>query len=64
MDHLPKEVQEMVACAAAWSDATCSFPTGSAAEEWCNGENHLMECAVERARQDLLTCIEKVRRLP
>lgn len=74
---LTKEIQknEVVAAARAWRETPCSMPKPdnrftadydeltSVLEEFCYGDNHQMECAVERARGDLLSALDKLDRL-
>lgn len=48
--------------------ATCLYarcPPGrdGADDSLCDGDNHLMECPVERARQDILAAHNKVEQL-
>lgn len=48
-----------------WRTTECSRPLTApanqvAAEDFCSGENHLEDCAVEIARQDLIATHNKI----
>ena len=59
-------VKEVVEMAVAWRETECFRPSvpehdPSWVEDQCDGDNHQMECPVERARQDLMTTMDKLR---
>ena len=59
--------QQLIDAVKAWREATCLFagatPPRRGVPELCDGDNHLMECPVERARQDILAAHNKVEQL-
>jgi len=56
--------QQLIDAIKAWREASCLYarPPGHDGE-LCDGDNHLEECPVERARQDLLAAHDKVEQL-
>ena len=56
--------QELIDAVAAWREAACLYaqPPGLEGEQ-CDGDNHVMECPVERARGDILAAHNKVEQL-
>jgi hypothetical protein len=56
--------QDLIDAVAAWRAATCLYaqPPGFEGEQ-CDGDNHVMECPVERARGDILAAHNKVEQL-
>ena len=56
--------QQLIDAVKEWRASTCSYaqPPGLDGEQ-CAGDNHLMECPVERARQDILAAHNKVEQL-
>lgn len=53
------DLQELWDAVEKWRTTECTFPLTSpahrvAAEDFCSGDNHLAECAVEIARQELI----------
>ena len=52
--------QDLIDAVKAWREAQCARQLGS---ELCDGDNHLMECPIERARQDILAAHNKVEQL-
>ena len=58
--------QQLIDSVKEWREAICPFPrppAGADADELCDGDNHAMECPVERARQDILAAHNKVAQL-
>jgi hypothetical protein len=60
--------QELIDAVKAWREARCLFegatpPRKTPVPELCFGDNHLEECPVERARQDLLAAHNRVEAL-
>lgn len=58
--------QQLIDSVKEWREAICPYPQpppGSNADEVCDGDNHAMECPVERARQDILASHNKVEQL-
>ena len=59
--------QQLIDAVKAWREAPClyarTYPPGSGGDALCEGDNHLMECPVERARQDILAAHNKVEQL-
>ena len=59
--------QQLIDAVKEWRVAVCPYASGSgktdAEGESCNGDNHLMACPVERARQDILAAHNKVEQL-
>lgn len=61
--------QELIDAVKAWREAPClyarTYPPGRAIgdDSLCDGDNHLMECPVERAREDLIAAHNKVEQL-
>lgn len=61
--------QQLIEAVKAWREATClyarRYPPGRKGDDdsLCDGDNHLMECPVERARQDILAAHNKVEQL-
>lgn len=56
-DEQERARQQLIDAVKAWREAPCLF-VGV-----CDGDNHLMECPVERARQDILAAYNKVEQL-
>jgi len=56
--------QQLIDAVKAWRETPCLYahPPGRDGE-LCDGDNHLEECPVERARQDLLAAHNKVEQL-
>lgn len=56
--------QDLIDAVKAWREAMCLYaqPPGFDGE-LCDGDNHLMECPIERARQDILAAHNKVEQL-
>ena len=58
---------QLIDAVKAWREATCLFARGDTSRrgvaERCDGDNHLMECPVEAARQDILAAHNKVEQL-
>jgi hypothetical protein len=56
--------QELIDAVAAWRGAVCLYaqPPGFEGEQ-CDGDNHVMECPVEKARGDILATHNKVEQL-
>lgn len=61
--------QALIDAVKTWREAPClyarAYPPGRMGDDdsLCDGDNHLMECPVERARQDILTAHNKVEQL-
>ena len=58
--------QQLIDAVKQWREAICPYPSppaGADADEVCDGDNHVMECPVERARQDILAAHNKVEQL-
>ena len=58
--------QQLIDAVKAWREAPCSFKRGTFGIEdsmLCDGDNHQMECTIERARQDILAAHNKVEQL-
>ncbi len=61
--------QQLIDAVKTWREAPClyarRYPPGRAGDDdaLCVGDNHLMECPVESARQDLLAAHNKVEQL-
>jgi len=61
--------QQLIDAVKAWRETPClyarAYPPGrvSGDDSLCDGDNHLEECPVERARQDLLAAHNKVEQL-
>ena len=53
--------QDLVDAVKAWREAECLYaqPPGLEGEQ-CDGDNHVMECPVERARGDILAAHDKI----
>lgn len=56
--------QQLIDAVKEWREAVCLYarPPGLDSE-LCHGDNHLMECPVERGRQDILAAHNKVEQL-
>ena len=56
--------QELIDAVAVWREATCLYaqPPGFEGAQ-CDGDNHVMECPVEKARGDILAAHNKVEQL-
>lgn len=52
--------QDLIDAVKAWREAQCVRQLDG---ELCDGDNHLMECPIERARQDILAAHNKVEQL-
>jgi hypothetical protein len=54
--------QELITAVKEWREATCLYQVGTRQRdgEMCDGDNHLMECPIERARQDILAAHNKI----
>jgi hypothetical protein len=52
--------QDLIDAVKAWREAQCTRQLDG---ELCDGDNHLMECPIERARQDILAAHNKVEQL-
>ena len=56
--------QQLIDAVKVWREAVCFAPSrGDPAPGFCDGDNHLMECPVESARQDILAAHNKVDQL-
>ena len=57
--------QELIDAVKVWREAVCSTPALPRHDNSlrCDGDNHLMECTVERARQDILAAHNEVEQL-
>jgi hypothetical protein len=62
--------QALIDAVKEWREATCLFegatpprPPRHGIPELCDGDNHLMECPVERARQAIIAAHNKVEQL-
>ena len=56
--------QQLIDAVKEWRQAICPYPRPPAgADELCDGDNHAMECPVERARQDIIAAHNKVEQL-
>lgn len=56
--------QQLIDAVKAWREAPCLYARPSGHDgEICDGDNHVMECPVERARQDILASHDKVEQL-
>jgi len=59
--------QALIDAVKAWREAPClyakAYPPGQLGDELCDGDNHLMECPVERSRQEILSAHDKVAQL-
>ncbi len=59
--------QQLIDAVKAWREATCLYARapGQSGDDAarCDGDNHLMECPVECARQDILAAHNKVEQL-
>jgi hypothetical protein len=64
-DHDRTQRNEVIEMLRTWREATCTFKNGLVYKpsEMCSGDNHQMECAVERARQDMISALDKLDRL-
>lgn len=63
-DEQERTRQQLIDAVKNWREAVCTTQTtGGFGEDGCNGDNHLMECPVERARQDILAAHNKVEQL-
>jgi hypothetical protein len=56
--------QQLIDAVKAWRAAPCLYarPPGLNGE-LCDGDNHIMECPVEQAREDILAAHNKVEQL-
>ena len=56
--------QDLIVAVKAWREAECLYaqPPGLEGEQ-CDGDNHVMECPVERARGDILAAHNKVEKM-
>ena len=56
--------QQLIDAVKEWREATCLYaqPPGFDGE-LCDGDNHVMECPVEKGRQDILAAHNKVEQL-
>lgn len=59
-DEQERARQELIDAVKTWREVPCARQIDG---ERCDGDNHLMECPVERARQDILAAHNKVERL-
>jgi len=57
--------QQLIDAVKAWREASCLYHVGTRGRDGdlCDGDNHLMECPIERARQDILAAHNKVEQL-
>lgn len=60
--------QQLIDSVKEWREAVCFRPSvpehdPSWVEDQCDGDNHLRECPVERARQDILAAHNNVEQL-
>lgn len=57
--------QQLIDAVKAWREAPCLYQGGTRQRDGdlCDGDNHLMECPIERARQDILAAHNKVEQL-
>ena len=56
--------QQLIDAVKAWRESTCLYAHQPGQDGvLCAGDNHLMECPVERARQDILATHNKVEQL-
>ena len=57
--------QQLIDAVKEWREARCTgaTPLGLRFSQECDGDNHAMECPVERARQDILAAHNKVEQL-
>lgn len=59
--------QSLIDCVGAWRDAKCTTQFQDVRERgkagFCDGDNHLAECPVERARQDVIAAHNNVLQL-
>jgi hypothetical protein len=66
-DEQERARQQLIDAVKEWREAACPYARGSVKSdedgESCDGDNHLMECPVERARQDILAAHNKVEQL-
>ena len=53
--------QQLIDTIKAWREAPCTGLVGVG--DLCNGDNHLADCPVELARQDILAAHNKVEQL-
>lgn len=55
-----RKLEQLATCVGTWREAKCSHPRPShgfmsdAEVQLCDGDNHLENCSVELARQDIL----------
>ena len=66
-DEQERARQQLIDAVKAWREAPClyakAYPPGQTSDDLCDGDNHLMECPVERARQDVIAAHNKVEQL-
>ena len=57
--------QQLIDSVKEWREAPCLYQVGTLKRdgEMCDGDNHLMECPIERARQDILAAHNKIEQL-
>ena len=56
--------QQLIDAVKEWREATCLYAQPPGLDgELCDGDNHVMDCPVERARQDILAAHNKVEQL-
>jgi len=59
--------QQLIDAVKEWREVECSYASSSgksdAEGEFCDGDNHLIGCPVEAARQDILAAHNKVEQL-
>ena len=56
--------QQLIDAVKAWREAACLYTQPPGLDgELCAGDNHLMECPVERHRQDIVAAHNKVEQL-
>lgn len=56
--------QQLIDAVKEWREATCLYARPPGLDgELCVGDNHLIDCPVERGRQDILAAHNKVEQL-
>ena len=56
--------QQLIDSVKEWREATCLYAQPPGLDgDLCDGDNHLMECPIEHARQDILAAHNKVEQL-
>ena len=57
--------QQLIDAVKEWREAPCLYQVGTQQRDGdlCDGDNHVMECPVERGRQDILAAHNKVEQL-